>query len=93
MSKQLSVKQAAKEIGLSETAVRELCSSGVLQHRRVGAKRGRIRIDETEVQDYLERTRIISAPAACPEKNRATHQEGLGLLRAGGYRPRGALRV
>jgi excisionase family DNA binding protein len=38
----LTVKQAAKTLGLSTDAVYDLCSSGRLQHERVGKKAIRI---------------------------------------------------
>lgn len=50
----LSVKQAAKQLGISDSLVYALCSAGVIKHRRHGrpGKRGCIRIDEDAVEKY-----------------------------------------
>jgi excisionase family DNA binding protein len=51
----LTVKQAAKRIGISQSLVYELCALGVLRHTRHGRPRcrGTIRISEEAVAKYL----------------------------------------
>jgi excisionase family DNA binding protein len=51
----LTVKQAAKQIGISPSLVYELCRLGVLRHTRHGRPgcRGTIRISEEAVTEYL----------------------------------------
>lgn len=50
----LTVKQAAKMIGISPSLVYELCRLGLLRHSRHGrpGKRGTIRISETALAEY-----------------------------------------
>lgn len=62
----LTPKTAAERLGVSISLVYSLCSSGVLPHFRFGNKnrRGSVRIDEAELQAYVERCRReVSASA------------------------------
>lgn len=51
----LTVKQAAEQVGISESLVYEWCAEGILPHYRFGRKgrRGKILIDETEFEAFL----------------------------------------
>jgi excisionase family DNA binding protein len=53
--KVMSVKQAARRLGISASLVYALCSEGVICHTRHGrsGKRGCIRITEASVEEYL----------------------------------------
>ena len=48
----LSVKQAAKELGVSESLVYGLCAAGKIRHERYGLGRGIIRIPPEAITDY-----------------------------------------
>ena len=64
----LTVKQAAKRAGISESLVYEWCAEGVLPHYRFGRKgrRGRILIDETEFEAFLAGCRQEARQNAAP---------------------------
>ncbi len=51
----ITVKQAARRLGISTSLVYALCSEGVIRHTRHGrsGKRGCIRITEASVEEYL----------------------------------------
>jgi excisionase family DNA binding protein len=52
----LSARQAATRLGVSLSLVYQLCSEMVLKHYRIGGKgkRGRICIEESEVEQYRQ---------------------------------------
>jgi excisionase family DNA binding protein len=50
----LTVKQAAAELGVSEALVYQLCSSRKLRHERHGLGRGKILIPEEALQEYRQ---------------------------------------
>ena len=52
----LTPRQAANRLGVSQSLVYQLCNELVLQHYRIGGKgkRGRIRIEEEEVERYRQ---------------------------------------
>jgi excisionase family DNA binding protein len=52
----LSPKAAAERIGVSASLIYQLCGEGVLRHFRFGGKnkRGRIRIEDSEVERYRQ---------------------------------------
>jgi excisionase family DNA binding protein len=52
----LTPRQAANRLGVSPSLVYQLCDERVLKHYRIGGKgkRGRIRIEEAEVERYRE---------------------------------------
>jgi excisionase family DNA binding protein len=56
----ISVKAAAKKIGVSQALVYQLCAEGTLPHYRVGGKgkRGKIVIDPNELESYFQARRI-----------------------------------
>lgn len=61
----LTPRQVAERLTLSLTAVYALCNSGELPCRRVGASKGRIRIEPRVFEAYLARTQqaaIIELP-------------------------------
>jgi excisionase family DNA binding protein len=51
----MTVAEAAEQIGLSPDTVYDLCRLGVLGHRRVGPRRGRIQITAEHVAAYLQK--------------------------------------
>lgn len=50
----LTVKQVAEKLGVSPTTVYGLCQRRKLRHARVGLGRGAIRIEEKDLQCYLQ---------------------------------------
>jgi len=50
----LTVKQTAEKLGVSPTTVYGLCKQRKLRHVRVGLGRGAVRIDEKDLEDYLQ---------------------------------------
>lgn len=84
----LTVKQAAKILGVSETTVYALCAAGEIRARRVGLKRGTIRIDAADLEDYRNRAVLIQLPSV-ERRSSPRPSHGLTLLRAGGYTRRG----
>lgn len=51
----ITVKRAAEQLGVSESLVYEWCAQGLLKHYRFGgtSKRGCIRIEETDLNEFL----------------------------------------
>lgn len=62
----MTVNQAAKEIGLSPDAVYSLCAKGLLGHRRVGVRRGRIQILPSHIAAYLASTEVPTGDKGLP---------------------------
>jgi excisionase family DNA binding protein len=60
----LTVKAAAKKIGISVSLIYELCAGGQLAHFRFGrcGKRGRIVIDEQELDRFMAACRKAGEP-------------------------------
>jgi len=88
MSRPLTIREASERIGLSESAVRQLCQAGQLRHRRVGARRGRIRIDELDLQSYLDAAVVLPLPREEGAERRAwLPVAGYSVLRQYGYQP------
>ena len=54
----LTLKQTANYLNISATAVYRLCASGKLGHYRFGQGRGAIRINRTELLEFIQRCRI-----------------------------------
>lgn len=52
----LSISRAAKESGLSAFELRRLCTSGSLDHVRVGARNRKIMINENSLIRYLTKS-------------------------------------
>ena len=50
----LTVKQVAEKLGVSPTTVYGLCQRRKLRHLRVGLGRGAVRVDEKDLDEYLE---------------------------------------
>jgi excisionase family DNA binding protein len=68
----LTPKQAAAKIGVSDSLVYEWCARGVLPHYRFGkpGRRGKILIDEAELDSFLAAHRQeATAPAVPPLKH------------------------
>jgi excisionase family DNA binding protein len=74
-----TVKQAAKELGISPALVYALVAAGEIEHERHGLGRGCIRITEEALRRYREsRTRCkASAPGPVP---RAAERTGKHIL-------------
>lgn len=53
----LTIKEAAKNLGLSLGAVYALCQSGALAHYRLGIGRGRIMVAWSDLAAFLQRCR------------------------------------
>jgi excisionase family DNA binding protein len=55
----LTVRQAAERLGISDSLVYEWCAEGLLPHYRFGGRgrRGRILIEETELEAFLANCR------------------------------------
>lgn len=88
MSRPLTIREASERIGLSESAVRALCQAGQLRHRRVGASRGRIRIDEADLQAYLDAAVVLPLPCSAVQTHAMrTVTAGYTMLRKYGYQP------
>lgn len=80
----MTVKQVAADLAVSETTVYALCASGEIRARRIGLKRGTIRIEPADLEDYKARSVVVPLPTA--ERRRvARPSHGLKLLRAAGY--------
>jgi excisionase family DNA binding protein len=62
----LTPKTAAERLGVSISLIYQLCSEGTLQCFRIGRKdrRGKVLIDEQDLQAYVEQCRF--RPAAAP---------------------------
>jgi excisionase family DNA binding protein len=58
----ITVKEAAKLLGVSEALVYALCASHRLRHSRVGTGRGVIRISVEAISEYLNQQEVGPAP-------------------------------
>jgi excisionase family DNA binding protein len=60
----LTVAEAARRLGLSTTAIYDLCSRSEprLRHYRIGIKGATVRIPEEAIGEYLERSLVEPAP-------------------------------
>jgi excisionase family DNA binding protein len=54
----LTVKQTAKFLNISASCVYRLCITGKMTHYKFGDGQGAIRINRTELQEFIERCRI-----------------------------------
>jgi excisionase family DNA binding protein len=54
----MTVQEAARRLEVSAGLVYKLCHLGKLGHRRIGAGRGVIRIDEKHLADFKERCNV-----------------------------------
>lgn len=59
----LSVKEAAKQMGVSTATIYALCDSGQLRHRKIGRA---IRIQPQDLRDYMDTTQHEAAPTSFP---------------------------
>ncbi len=61
----LTVKQAAQKVNVSPTLIYDLCAKRLLAHFRVPPPRGRILIDEADLDAFFATCRVkTEAPAA-----------------------------
>lgn len=65
----LTVKQAAKRIGVSPALIYQWCDERRLPHFRCGGsgRRGRILIDETDLDNFLQSMRVTVTDAPSPD--------------------------
>jgi excisionase family DNA binding protein len=54
----LTVKQAAKYLNVSQGCIYRLCSTNTLGHYKFGEGRGAIRINRTDLLEFVQRCRI-----------------------------------
>jgi excisionase family DNA binding protein len=59
----MTVQEAAKRLEVSRGLVYKLCHLGKLGHRRIGAGRGVIRIDEKHLAEFKDRCEVELASA------------------------------
>ena len=66
----LTVKSAAEQVGVSQAMVYGWCQSGSLSHIRLGSKgcKGRIRIEEADLQAFLASQKCEGRPEATPRQ-------------------------
>jgi excisionase family DNA binding protein len=57
----LTVKQVAALLNISATCVYQLVATGRLPNHRIGVGRGAIRIDDSDLLAYLDRSRVDEA--------------------------------
>jgi excisionase family DNA binding protein len=81
----LTPAEVASQLRLSVSGVYALCESGDLPHRRVGAKRGRIRIDRADLDCYLA-SRVSSPIALEAPQRRVSAVRGAEFLRSLGWK-------
>jgi excisionase family DNA binding protein len=55
----LTVKQAAASLGVSESLVYAWCRQRLLPHYRFGLGRGKIMIDQAQLDEFLESKHVI----------------------------------
>jgi excisionase family DNA binding protein len=61
----LTVREAAKKLGVSPGTIYGLCAGGRLRHHRIGLGRGVIRIDAEEVERYYAEA-LVHTPSEAP---------------------------
>jgi excisionase family DNA binding protein len=64
----MTVAQAALALEVARGTVYDLCRLGLLAHTRVGARRGVIRISETDLQAYRAGRRVETREPEPPAK-------------------------
>jgi excisionase family DNA binding protein len=91
-TKPLTPRDVAAQIGISPAAVYELCKAGLIGYRRVGAKGGRLRFEQADVDAYLAATKIEAVPKESMPRSRRESQRqllgpkrGFSILRAYGW--------
>ncbi len=62
----LSVKDVAKELGVSASLVYRLCAAGKIHHERHGLGRGTIRIPREALDEYRKSTEVRRKIATRP---------------------------
>lgn len=82
----LTPKQVAERLSISRSAVYALCDNGDLRCSRIGASKGRIRIEPRVVDDYLSRSQQMPATVELPKRRQADPVMGLDILRRFGYK-------
>jgi hypothetical protein len=72
MTIRLTVREAANRAGVCPSLIYNWCSTKLLAHYRVGAagRRGKIVIDETELDSFLQRFRVEAAVATTQSPTR-----------------------
>lgn len=62
----LTVKEAAKRLGISPALVYGLCAARRIRHERHGLRRGAIRIPESALEEYRRRHTIEATEEEIP---------------------------
>ena len=67
----LTIQQAAERLGVSDSLLYELCSTGLLPHYRMGrkGKRGRLLIEEADLSTFLASCRHEATVEVPPLKH------------------------
>ena len=67
----LTPKAAAEKIGVSSSLIYQLCSEGVIPCFRIGGKnkRGKVMIDERDLEVFIEQCRSVPATPALSLKH------------------------
>ncbi len=60
--KLLTVAETADRLRCSRALVYQLCERGRLPHHRLGVGRGTIRVSESDIESYLEQSRVEAPP-------------------------------
>jgi excisionase family DNA binding protein len=64
MTNMLSVRNAAKELGVSASLIYRLCAAGRIRHERHGLGRGTIRIPREALDEYRRAAEVKPAAPA-----------------------------
>jgi len=85
----LTTKEVAAILKVSQTTIYEMAQAGQLPFVKVGARGGRYRFKQADVEEYIERSTKRPAPPS-PERKRPTRAiqnfQGFDLLRAAGWK-------
>src|SRR4051794_21397448 len=81
----LTPAETAAILRLSVSAVYALCDAGELPCLRIGAKRGRIRIERSDLEAYLAGTKAKAAVVKLPRAKMQRPPRGYDILREFGY--------
>lgn len=72
----MTVKQAAKELGISQSLVYGLLAAGKIRHERHGLGRGTIRIPQEALDEYRKLSTVsgtVGGPAEPPTRVKLSH--------------------
>ena len=67
----LTVAQAAEHMGVGTRVVYKLCATRELKHARIGNGKGLLRINLSDLEDYIERSSVQpSEPKRAPARRK-----------------------